>query len=244
MPVGFFTEEQTLHRDEGVFCVPWTLKRTDLCKRICEIVDDIGLLLVRGPFASGKTALAQLLQYHLREKGEIAYAIQIQDVKNREWESAWLKKAEVPWEAVTKSTRPVYVIIDEVQESYSPTTPINNLWAHVKSANSARIVRYICIGAYGDPEQAPTPSTLELAPSITLHPHNGTPGLKYTSEEFRDLCKLFEAYCQRLGRPIKIDETSANYIYHLTGEHPGFIGLTFRNIHTQKALSMLHLLIY
>lgn len=71
-PYDFFRKTRTEIDDQGLKATPWPLRREDLCNKLRAIVDVHGRILVRAPFASGKTALAQLLHYHLR-KVDTAY---------------------------------------------------------------------------------------------------------------------------------------------------------------------------
>src|ERR1700677_1614206 len=78
--------------DQELKGTPWPLRREDLCCNLCAIVDTHGCLLVCVPFASGKTALVQLLHFHLRQDS-IAYVILLLGC-NVSWTQHWLKKTK------------------------------------------------------------------------------------------------------------------------------------------------------
>ncbi len=185
-------ETQPLLAYEGLNKTPWVLDRADLCHKLIKIVEREKRLLVRGPFASGKTALTQLLHYHLSRANKTAYAITLSG-SSGSWQDWWLDQMHVPWKTIVDSKTPVFVVIDEVQHSYSTTSSTHNLWGYIKStlAMADETVHYICLGAYGSPDQTISPDTFKANTIVTLRAHNGTPGLEYTPKEFKTLCEVF-----------------------------------------------------
>lgn len=210
------------------------------------IVEREKRLLVCGPFASGKTALVQLLHFHLGRVNKTAYAITLSGSYGS-WQEWWLNQMKVPWNAIANSSESVFILIDEVQQSYSDTSSTHNLWGCIKnthaSATELQNVHFVCFGAYGSRTQTVSPDSFGEKAFVSLRPHNGTPGIAYTPEEFQALCKvvlsvpflqlilfanskmqLFAAKMSGPQDPFEIDERSANYIFHMAGGHPGIIG--------------------
>lgn len=96
----------------------------------------------------------------------------------------------------------------------------------------APLVRFICIGSYGDPTQASV-TPVEFPVIVTLYPqkdrlppHKIIPGIAYTYQEFQELCDVFARKVD-----FEIDERSANYIFFSTGGHPGIIGTILKIVH-------------
>jgi hypothetical protein len=185
---------QPLLAYEGLNKTPWVLDRADLCHKLIQIVEKEKRLLVRGPFASGKTALVQLLHFHLSSANKTAYAISLSG-SNGTWHEWWLKQLKVQWDTIAESKEPVFVLIDEMQLSYSATSNTHNLWECVKNAHTTATtlqkVHFICVGAYGWRDQTVTPDCFGDKAFVSLRSHNGTPGLAYTPDEFLALCKVF-----------------------------------------------------
>jgi hypothetical protein len=116
----FFSQRHTEIDDQGLKATPWPLAREDLYHTLCALVQTHGHLLICAPFASGKTALAQVLEYHLRKNNTVYIILLLGcDVS---WAQHWLKQTSMPWDAIMTCKQPVYVIIDEVQASYSKTS--------------------------------------------------------------------------------------------------------------------------
>ncbi len=228
MPDNFFSQ----HRIdiEGLKATPWPLRRDDLCHMLRATVDkDINdLLLVRAPFASGKTALAQLLHFHIRQTNTAVHLATVAGCAVP-WPQYWFEQTKVPWDAIVNSNKPVYVIIDEVQISYPETHIANSLWGSIKRliGEKKHLVRFLCIGSYGDPVNISTP--VDPSSYVSLHPYNGTPGMAYTREEFRDLITLFQDYSR-----VPIDDRSADFIFHMTDGHPGIVGFILRSVYEQR----------
>lgn len=86
-------------------------------------------------------------------------------------------------------------------------------------------MRFICIGSYGDLKLASI-TPVEFPVVVALYPHKGNPGLAYTHQEFQDLLKEFVKKVS-----VKIDDRSANYMFYVTGGHPGVIGAILKIVH-------------
>lgn len=65
-----------------------------------------------------------------------------------------------------------------------------------------------------DPQPGASPISIPTPAIVSLHPHNATPGLAYTLEEFGMLCKSFQDYSR-----IPIDDRSANFIFYMSLLH-------------------------
>ncbi len=118
-------------RLEGLKSTPWRINRHKLCQDLCALVDAHSLLLVRAPFASGKTSLAQLLHKHLRANKK-AFVVTLATAGITSWTDCWAQQTRTQWSLIKSSTEPVYVIIDEVQESYHETSKTYDLWRDIK----------------------------------------------------------------------------------------------------------------
>ncbi len=193
MPNDFFSQLRLGIHFEGLKATPWALQRKPLCANLCSILDREATkrLLVRGPFCSGKTAFGQLMHYHLTQEKKNAYIVTLLG-KYSSWEECWFRQTHVQWNTIMQSVQHEYVIVDEVQASYPVDSNTYGLWESIKISNQKgdqNNVHYICIGSYGQGSTTP----LDFPPSaiISLRPHNGTPGLAYTLEEFLALCKVF-----------------------------------------------------
>lgn len=123
---------------EGLKTTPWILGRADLCKQLCALVEVNRLLLVRAPFASGKTSLAQLLQRYLRAE-HAAYVVSLADGDVPSWSECWFQQTGTPWKVIKSSAKLVYVIIDEVQDSYPETSMTHGLWKDIKGLGKQRM---------------------------------------------------------------------------------------------------------
>lgn len=187
-------EPQPTFGYEGLNRTPWMLDRADLCHKLIEIVEKEKRLLVRGPFASGKTSLVQLLHYHLGRDNKTVYAITLSGSHNS-WQDWWLEQLKVPWSTIADSEDPVYVLIDEVQQSYPVTSNTHNLWGCIKNTQSVAIqhqpIHFVCFGSYGGRDQTVSPDAFGEKSFVSLHPHNGTPGLAYIPNEFKALLNVF-----------------------------------------------------
>jgi hypothetical protein len=199
LPNDFFRQRRLGIHFEGLKATPWALERTSLCTELCSIVANEATkrLLVRGPFCSGKTAFGQLLHYHLTHESKTAYIVTLLG-NYPSWEDCWFRQTNIQWDAIMQSTEPVYVIIDEVQASYPPSSNTYGLWNEIKLSDQKgeqSNVHYVCIGAYGEPLQGSV-TPLDFPPSaiVSLRQHNGTPGLAYTIGEFLALCKVLYRY--------------------------------------------------
>lgn len=60
---------------DGLKGTPWYIERRGLCVQLVSTLAGTKRLLIRGPFASGKTSLAQLLHFLLEESRCNAYII-------------------------------------------------------------------------------------------------------------------------------------------------------------------------
>lgn len=228
LPNNFFLEQPEID-DAGLKATPWPLRRSKLCDKLREIADRFGLLLVRGPFASGKTALAQLLDYHLRDEHE-TFIITAAGC-GVPWPQYWKQQTQVDWDTVIDSDHRVYVIIDEVQTSYPTTSSAHTLWGSVKRVidEKKHQIRFIFLGSYGDPQPGEsTPIRIPPEAIVSLHQHNGTPGLAYSEDEYFQLCAAFQGYSG-----IPVDDRTANYLFHISGGHPGICGFTFGRVYQQ-----------
>lgn len=170
-------------------------------------------MLVRAPYSSGKTSLAQLLQRQLKRSGQEAYIISLATANGESWSAFWFHRMRKSWAEIVASSEQVYIIIDEVQIAYREQCGVyQELWKTMKDlSNSNPRVRFICFGAYGSPAgMLPTPIEFHLTVPFAQ--------LLYTEQEFTDLCERFQL--QR----FKIDLPSANYLFHITNGYPGIIG--------------------
>lgn len=172
-------------------------------------------MLVRAPYSSGKTSLAQLIHYSLKPK---AYIISLVGANGYSWEAFWKKEMRVDWETIAAIKVVVYIIIDEVQISYHKDSKVYSLWDAIKTlANSNPLVKFICFGAYGTPAgMISTP--IEFPVTITFTRSGDTPGMAYTNEDFAGLCAKFGSSA------FTIDAKAANYLYYMTNGYPGIIG--------------------
>lgn len=136
LPADFFTHQRSGLRLEGLKTTPWVLKREHLCDQICKIVDREKILLVRAPFASGKTSLAQLLHYFLSQDKKNVHVVTLAEA-DVSWSECFLHQTGLQWSDITH-TGPVYVIIDEVQISYPQDSSTNGLWKSIKGLGKRR----------------------------------------------------------------------------------------------------------
>jgi len=193
--------------------------RSELCEVIINALNvKVARVLVRAPYSSGKTSLAQLLHRRLGKNNK-AYIISLSKANGESWNAYWLREIGIDWAEIATSRQLVYVIIDEVQVSYRSECGAHDLWSIIKDlANSNPQVRFICFGAYGTPlGMLPTPIEFQFTISFGQQ-SAGMPGMVYTQKEFVDLCTRFA----QAG--FAIDLKSANFLYYITNGYPGIIG--------------------
>lgn len=128
-------------RLEGLKSTPWKLNRHKLCQDLCALVDAHSLLLIRAPFASGKTSLAQLLHKHLRANKKNTFVVTLATAGITSWSDCWAQQTGTQWSLIKSSTEPMYVIIDEAQESYHEASKTYELWKDIKGLGMYQVRR-------------------------------------------------------------------------------------------------------
>lgn len=149
--MDFFNTQRLGTHFEGLLKTPWAMQRDTLCDTLISMVksDPTKRVLVRGPYCSGKTSIAQLLAHRLLRDNQTAYIVTL--LYSGNWETCWFTQTKVPWSTIMASSSPVFVIINEVQHSYAQDSPVHDLWKSLKLSTQKaerNNVHYICIGAY------------------------------------------------------------------------------------------------
>lgn len=205
-------------------------------------------VLVRAPFASGKTSTAQLLYRYFKsneenistEIGNKAFIVTAAGNKTeKSWADHWFLQTQASWNTVCSTSTEEgvrYIIIDEAQITYPKDNSMHEeLWgngADIKLLKQRQAnIRFIFIGSYGNPNASGGSSTPTDFPNpvISLFPSKLAKkefGLAYTSDEFIALCEKFKR-----GRGFDINHEAQNYIFHMTRGHPGIVGYILMTIY-------------
>ena len=219
--------------------------------KLAAILDDVNIVHVRGTPASGKTCLSQLLRDYYRKEGRKVFLIKKWEKLNPKnpWGS-FVELAEksneeledAPATSLTTTslqseqghslvlTTNTVILVDEAQKTYSD----DELWNTIFKARQKSVCAYnfrLCLFcSYGSPGTGPdqtffTPVTLVNKQRISLTPQSqpGSPsiGLFYSKEEFKDVVSRLIKYLYK--QKFSFDEGALDYIFVLSGGHPGAV---------------------
>ena len=225
--------------------------REHTVSKLAAILDDMGIVHVRGTPASGKTCLSELLRDYYRKEGRKVFLImewekldpknpwgsfiKLVEKWNEELESSPItsftstssKSKHDPSWVVTSNT---VILVDEAQKTYSDAV----LWDTILKARQATTCDYnfrLCLFcSYGSPNIGPdktffTPVKLPNKWCISLTPQNlrGSPsiGLFYDKEEFKDAVSRLLTF--QYPERFSFDEDAQDYIFALSNGHPGAV---------------------
>ena len=229
---------------------PRICPREHTVSELAAILDDVNIVHVRGTPASGKTYLSELLRDHYRKEGRRVFLITeweklnpknpwgsfVKLVKNSNEE---LEDAPASFNTTSSQseqghswvvTSDTVILVDEAQKTYSDSVLWNTIFKERQKSVCAYNFRLCLFCSYGSPGTGPdqtffTPVTLVNKQRISLTPQSqpGSPsiGLFYSKEEFRDVVSRLIKYLYK--QKFSFDEGALDYIFVLSGGHPGAV---------------------
>lgn len=216
-----------------------TCPRTETVKELAQLLENLRVVHVRGTPASGKTFLATLLHnYHIQKQVKSVYIPHWPQRHGGEPTGLpfLVKKAQEAGFNYVTTNNILYLniayIIDEAQTSYED----DELWlCPIKLVNRTAHTTGPCFClfiAYGSPSVGPdafppfgSPYSIvadEQRVSITISSLPDSPriSLFFNRDEFDDVLRRKRHV---RGRPVALDSTAADYVFHLTNGHPGAV---------------------
>lgn len=127
-------------------------------------------------------------------------------------------------------TSDTVILVDEAQKSYSDSVLWNTIFKERQKSVCAYNFRLCLFCSYGSPSTGPdqtffTQVTLVNKQRISLTPQSqpGSPsiGLFYSKEEFKDVVSRLIKYLYK--QKFSFDEGALDYIFVLSGGHPGAV---------------------
>ena len=226
---------------------PHVCPRERTVLELAAILDEVNIVHVRGTPASGKTYLSELLSYHYRNRGRRVSLIKEWEKLNHKnpWDSLvklvekWNEEAQdAPTTTSSQSeqdlswvlTSNTVILVDEAQMTYNDSALWNTILKKRQSSFLGYNFRLCLFCSYGSPSAGPdqtffTPVTLVNKQRISLTPQSqpGSPsiGLFYSKEEFRDVVSRLIKYLYK--QKFSFDEGALDYIFVLSGGHPGAV---------------------
>lgn len=205
--------------------------RSETITKLVEMLDELGVIHIRGTPASGKTTLAKLLREYCISHGRpFVFMTGWPDTSDPEQLMAE-KCEEAGFEGTNTSNlydRKVTFIMDEAQATYYDT----QLWLTFFKAQSNRQYgpRICLFASYGSPQtgliEAPYGTPLRFGPqqcvSILKPRVKDAPDvhLFYNEEEFKD---AIQKCCSGPWSTFDMDPEACDYLYFMTNGHPGAV---------------------
>lgn len=207
--------------------------RSETVEALSHLLDEYGIVHVRGTPASGKTTLATLLRYHLENKCKVVGIDGWKDVHATQY---LIEKChEHGYDHVddrnfmTSLNDDIVFIIDEAQTTYFDS----HLWfSAIKSRlGLERGPRFCLFSSYGSPltgspdyPRAVTPAILRPQQRVSMTSSSASKAcLFYNQVEFEDVIRRFTSD-YTLAKEVQA------CIFSLSNGHPGMVGALLRFI--------------
>ncbi|ODM16358.1 hypothetical protein SI65_08358 [Aspergillus cristatus] len=201
---------------------PLICPREHTVSKLAAILDDVNIVHVRGTPASGKTypwgSFIELVSKRDKE---------LKNASTTSFNTTSLQlEQDLSW-VVTSDT---VILVDEAQKTYSDSVLWNTIFKARQKSVCAYNFRLCLLCSYGSPGTGPdqtffTPVTLVNKQRISLTPQSqpGSPsiGLFYSKEEFKDVVSRLIKYLYK--QQFSFDEDALDYIFVLSGGHPGAV---------------------
>ncbi len=188
-------------------------------------------LIVKAPYFSGKTSLAQLMDRHFKSLIEVCYITMGTAPLDYTWNVFFKSKSKEDWMVWVNRANMKVLLLDEAQVTYAVAKhATTELWNVVKFGFQGQHpnVAILMFAGYGPgtldtigtPFQMPDAHIISLTPRPSLDPTKAIPGLLLTQPEFDEMMtKLAQLN-------FKLDDPTKTYLQHITGGHVGLLKRT------------------
>ncbi|BCR89602.1 ATP-binding protein [Aspergillus chevalieri] len=250
---GATTRKRKRSESQGATESDLICPREHTVSELAATLDEVNIVHIRGTPASGKTRLSELLRDHYHREGRKAFLITdwvklnpmdpwgsfVELVRNWDEElqdspitSFTSTSSELKHDSSWILTTNTVILVDEAQKTYSDTVLWNTIFKARQKSFCVYNFRLCLFCSYGSPGTGPdqtffTPVTLFNKQRISLTPQSlpGSPsiGLFYSKEEFKDVVSRLIRFLSKQKEKFNFDEDALDYIFVLSGGHPGAV---------------------
>ncbi|KAG5190094.1 hypothetical protein JKP88DRAFT_299741 [Tribonema minus] len=211
-------------RLDGIRGRPYLVDRRDTCKRLMDMADRTGYVIVRAPHQTGKTSLLQLCERHLAERGVATVFFDA----SADTDADAARAKGMLAQALSHELESVVILIDNADELYDKYDYLK-FWRLLKAlgrgGSTVRVVLAVAHGtrltgasASGVRDAAVRCDVPEAVVTLFRAPRGGRPSLQLTREEWLELWQRFLVHTE-----LQLGDVVRDHVYATAAAQPGLI---------------------